>query len=149
MGILRRNAVILTAVAGSLMSCASPPSSPEAAAVEVKNLDKPGAFEVRTNGIAVASRGEIEELVGQKWIVAVPYRLFEKCPEKLSQSCITGKDKILPVPWTGYSCSSQCEVPCKKNVYRGPGEFRLVVFSCDRKRRFESPVFKMPADSKP
>ena len=55
---------------------------------------------------------------------------------------------LRPVPWTGMSCSSQCNHACDKNRWFGGGRFRFVVTSCDGKSRFEGPIFELP-DTEP
>jgi hypothetical protein len=50
---------------------------------------------------------------------------------------------LRPVPWSGMSCSSQCNGNCDRN-YPLFGRFRFVVVSCDGATRFEGPVFELP-----
>jgi hypothetical protein len=52
---------------------------------------------------------------------------------------------FVPEPFSGHSCSAQCNEPCDKNVYR-PGIHRLVVSACsDTKSRFEGLPFEVPS----
>jgi len=77
--------------------------------------------------------------------------LAEACPAGDPPKCIerAAGSKLRPAPWNGYSCSGQCNVHCKKNVYLGSGPFRLTVLSCDRKARFHSATFHLPATANP
>lgn len=118
--------------------------------VVVRPLADPGSFEIRNSGaeIELASAVEVEQLQDGEWRhPRTKLTLAESCPKAAMASCVTlARDAVLhPVAWTGFSCSSQCETRCKKNVYLGPGTFRFVVLSCDRKRRFESDSFRLPA----
>jgi hypothetical protein len=76
-------------------------------------------------------------------------KLVEKCPTDADAPfppCIhlTKGQTLRPVPWTGYSCSSQCNHECTKNVYYADQRFRFVVKTCKSGERFEAPVFQVP-----
>ncbi len=119
---------------------------------EVRNLESPGAFEVVNRGGAMdlAWEVEVEKAVDGEWrpIVVEQLELVERCGESKNSPCRTlEKGAVLrPVPWTGYSCSSQCNEACRANVYYGPGRFRFVVWDCPKRQRFEGPPFELPSD---
>lgn len=73
-------------------------------------------------------------------------RLVESCAAKTG-SCLTLRagDLLRPVPWSGFSCSSQCNLNCDKNFHYSKARFRFVVKSCDGAQRFEGAVFELPA----
>ena len=50
------------------------------------------------------------------------------------------------VPWTGWSCQSQCPRPCRANGYYGAGRYRFVVTKLPEQERVVSPEFDMPAE---
>ena len=75
------------------------------------------------------------------------YRLVETCADTAAPSCVSlasGK-ALFPVPWQGFSCSSQCNGTCRANVWEGEGTFRLVVRSCDGATQTTGPAFALPA----
>jgi hypothetical protein len=71
-------------------------------------------------------------------------KLVETCGEKVGACVSLDAGRTLrPVPWSGMSCSSQCNDSCNKNVPR-TGIHRFVVKTCDGAERFEGPPFDMP-----
>ena len=119
--------------------------------IAVNNLPAaPGAFEVVNHGGALdlAWAVRVEKLVEGGWspIVVDNLELVERCGEPKNASCRTlaAGGSIRPVPWTGYSCSSQCNAACRANVYYGPGRFRFVVEDCPQTHRFDGPLFELP-----
>jgi len=120
-------------------------------AIGIKTLAAPGAFELRNEGSAEVSLLRslaVEKKSGEKWEPApVTLQLIESCAEKPASECITLAPRAVfrPVPWNGYSCGGQCPEPCRANVYLGPGTFRVVATTCDRKHHFPSPAFTLPA----
>ena len=100
---------------------------------------------------SVAMRVEIEYLVGGAF-TARPRELYliDGC-DGLGISAaklppcrtIAAGEVLIPPPFKGYSCSSQCAVPCTKNV-QIHGTIRYVVKSCDGNLRWESPPVVVP-----
>lgn len=70
-------------------------------------------------------------------------KLVTVCGEPIGRCVRVGERGLKPVPWTGMTCSSQCNRTCDRNV-RLSGKFRFVVTTCDGKQRFAGPVFEMP-----
>jgi hypothetical protein len=107
-----------------------------AAAAQVRNLAQPGAFaiEASPSGASFENQGRIEQQTAAGWkTVFDKFYLVEDCGAVATLSaCVTlAPGAVLrPVPWNGYSCYGQCPRPCKKNVYRPPGTFRLVLTVC-------------------
>jgi hypothetical protein len=147
--------------------CATPPDNVQSSAnngvakhetpkmqnVTIRNLDMPGAFEIENTGddTELDSQVTIERKEGEEWRPLpshIQLQLIENCETKKTSpsSCLKlGKgEKIAPVPWTGFSCRVQCFKACRKNGYLGPGTFRFVVSSCDKKQKFYSPDFNLP-----
>ncbi len=48
-------------------------------------------------------------------------------------------------PWRGFSCSGQCTLSCRGNIYYGAGPFRFVATLVPDGQRVMSPPFSMPA----
>lgn len=48
------------------------------------------------------------------------------------------------VPWRGFSCSGQCVMGCRANIYFGAGPFRFVVAMVPSRQRVAGPEFRMP-----
>jgi hypothetical protein len=69
-------------------------------------------------------------------------KLVTSCDPKIDGCVKVGERGLRPLPWSGMSCSSQCNHSCDKNV-RLYGRYRFVVKSCDGKTRFEGPVFEL------
>jgi hypothetical protein len=112
----------------------------EAATAEVRNLKQPGAFaiEASSSGAAFQKQGRIEQRTADGWrTVFDEFSLVEDCEAVATlPACVTLPlgAVLRPVPWSGYTCSGQCPRPCKKNFYRPPGTFRLVLASCEGER---------------
>ena len=108
----------------------------EAAAAQVRNLAQPGAFaiEASPSGASFEKQGRIERQTAAGWeTVFDEFSLVEDCGAIVTlPACVTlvPGAVLRPVPWNGYTCSGQCPRDCKKNVYRPPGTFRLVLTMC-------------------
>ena len=131
----------------ALLSCAG---SAEQATVVVRNLSPAGAFEVENQGldIELAWTVTVQRYADGHWTDEVTdLALAEECGQAPESGCVrlTHSAKIRPKRWNGLTCGSQCPAPCRANVYLGPGRFRFVVSSCDRRQRFVGPPFAMPA----
>lgn len=119
--------------------------------VEVRNGATPGSLEiVAHDAISLDAKLIVERATSTGGFEPVPLdldsmRLVESCSDKIGTCVALEAGRTLkPVPWSGMSCSSQCNQTCDKNVYRA-GRHRFVVVACDGKQRFEGPVFEMPA----
>ncbi len=153
MGQLRRNRT-LTLIIVSFLACAAScgpaaHAQKEADTVIVTNLATPGAFAVENRGAAIAlsSQVAVQRLEDGKWQDrASDLVLSEKCESNQNPACRTLANgaKVIPVPWDGELCSGQCMLGCRANAFLGPGQFRFVVATCDRKRRFYGPAFSLP-----
>jgi hypothetical protein len=119
-------------------------------AVQVNNLALPGAFEIQVGKepISLATQAYIEKQSESEWVTATAHMaLVEECKTASPSSCIdlAAGARLRPVRWVGYSCSGQCDRSCKKNLYLGPGVFRLAILSCDKKTRYWGAPFQLPA----
>ena len=77
-------------------------------------------------------------------------RLIEKCGEAPGECRnLAHAETLQPVAWNGLVCASQCSASCRANLNRGPGRFRFIVQSCNRKLRAVGPAFNMPGPSAP
>jgi hypothetical protein len=119
-------------------------------AVEVRNGPNPGSLELRVTGMV-----ELDpELIVERQLSDGSFqpvqnldlgsmKLVTSCDQRISMCMRVDERGLRPVAWSGMSCSSQCNRSCDKNV-RLYGRYRFVVRSCDRKTRFEGPVFELP-----
>jgi hypothetical protein len=111
-------------------------SAASEAAAQVRNLAQPGTFaiEASPSGASFEKQGRIEQQTAAGWeTVFDEFYLVEGCRAVATPSaCVTlAPGAVLrPVPWNGYTCYGQCPRPCKSNVYRPPGTFRLVLTVC-------------------
>lgn len=115
----------------------------------VTTIIGPGQLEVEANGVSLASdvvidgKGRGETSAFKPVITNEPYLLAESCGARPAPgACSTPDHPIHPVAWTGMTCGSQCPTGCRANVPVGPGTFRFVVSSCDRKTTYPSPEFE-------
>jgi hypothetical protein len=133
-----------------LASTAEPPAPVSAPAVQVRNGPSPGSLELRVNGTAKLD----PELIVERQLDDGSFarlqnldlgsmKLVTSCEQRINTCVRVDERGLRPVPWSGMSCSSQCNHSCDKNV-RLHGRFRFVVRSCDGKTRFEGPVFELP-----
>lgn len=122
----------------------------EDSSVLVRNLSTPGTFEVENRGpdIALAWSVAVQRQDKGQWNNEVTsLSLIQTCGAPPPPDCfhLTHGAKIRPVQWNGLTCASQCAGACRANVYLGPGHFRLVVSSCEGRRKFTGPAFDLPA----
>ena len=122
--------------------------------VVVRNLETPGAFSVTNEGpdvdllrrVLVETLGKAEGTEKAAWIATdADVRLIATCEEKETGETrrLARGETLVVKPWNGWSCDGQCPRPCRANIYLGPGEFRFVVLSGDRKQRFEGAPFSL------
>jgi len=122
-------------------------------AVEVSPAASPGTVRIQNVGagaIQLAWAIRVEQRFEGGWRpVAVDHLgLRETCENAPAPACVTLSpgESLTPAPWTGYSCSAQCDETCRANVYHGPGGFRLYVQSFDGEQKFYGPSFELEAD---
>ncbi|WP_315826630.1 MULTISPECIES: hypothetical protein [unclassified Bradyrhizobium] len=124
--------------------------APASAAVEIRNGPTPGALELRVHGtVELSPELIVEQQRDDGSFKRVTYldrdtiRLVASCDQRPG-TCVTIDERGLrPAPWSGMSCSSQCNRRCDRN-FPMHGRFRFVVMSCDGATRFEGPVFELP-----
>lgn len=134
------------------IAACTPAGADPTPAVTITN-GKPGEFKLDAkSAVKLKTLASIEMLRDGKWTnvsdrfdLGDGYRLVERCDGKPG-ACLdlAAGASLSPVPWTGYSCSSQCNKSCDKNVQYGEGDYRLVVTSCDGKATFTGPTFHLP-----
>jgi hypothetical protein len=120
-----------------------------ASTTKIRALSVPGEFEVQASGTAVrlATALSVQKKTPAGWVVVqTNLTLIERCERDPPPACVDLKAgaTIHPVRWTGWSCSGQCPGHCKKNVYRGPGTFRIVGTSCDKTVEIDGESFDLP-----
>jgi hypothetical protein len=136
---------------GALAAC-SPVAADPAPPVTITNVSV-GKFSIEATKSPVKLQvvADIQGLRDGKW-QSMPvdagrgYRLLSGCGD-IKDTCITVATKIEPVPWTGMSCSSQCNKTCDKNAPLAAGDYRLVVKTCDDGKPIAGPSFHF--DGKP
>ena len=129
---------------------AGPPRS-----VSITN-GQPGSFTLEAkSAVKLRTLAAIEALHDGTWSdvskhfdLGAGYRLVAQCdtrrPAKPSATAcvdLAAGAKLAPVPWSGMSCSSQCNGECDKNVPLPAGDYRLVVTTCDGATTFTGPAF--------
>ena len=119
-----------------------------AQSVSVRNLVPPGTFEVVNEGgnVSLSSKVQVQHLYKGAWYnVGWNVRLVRSCDIPQIPDCITlhRGERLQPLPWNGYSCSSQCSESCRANTIYPPGTFRFVVTSCSGDKSFAGPAFYM------
>ena len=135
-----------------LLTCREvPPVSEAAGGVEVRVGERPGELEILNSGkgaVSILSAITIEQRGGAVWKpIATSIQAIQSCPAA-GQECQSVPEgarwKI--AAWSGFSCAAQCPEPCRANNYYGPGEFRFLVRSCDRRSSWTSGTFRLPAE---
>lgn len=129
---------------------AKPQRAPSISSVEVRNGSRPGAvtiYATRATSLAPDLMVERQELDKSFKIVQdldlSSMHLTTSCG-LVPRTCVRADASGLRiVPWTGMSCSAQCQRTCDKNEHLH-GTFRFVVVSCDRKIRYEGSLFHLP-----
>lgn len=122
----------------------------------------PGLFAIQnvgTTAVAAASVAVLERRAPDGTFVPLDgldlgagYRLVESCSSSVgatAPSCteIPAGAVLEPVPFRGFSCSSQCNGSCRANVWEGPGTIRLRVQDCHGATLAVGPTFELPDDS--
>jgi hypothetical protein len=133
-----------------LAPTAAPPAPVSVPAVQVRNGPRPGSLELRATGTAELDPELIvERQLGDGSFEPLQHldlgsmKLVTSCDQRANTCVRVDERGLRPLPWSGMSCSSQCNHSCDKNV-RLRGRFRFVVKSCDGSTRFEGPVFELP-----
>ena len=130
-------------------SAAPPPSGPP---IVVTTGATFGELIVQANATtSLAMRVEIEARVdGAFEPRAYEMFLLDACDTKLGTPAglppcrtVSAGQTLRPVPFTGYTCSSQCNLMCDKNAQISGTTIRYVVKSCDGKLRWESAPVKV------
>jgi len=118
-------------------------------AVEVRNGPRPGEVELRANQtvdlaaeLMVERQRDDGSFVLVKGLDLGSLKLVASCGQQVGACVRIDERGLRPVPWTGMSCSAQCNNICDRNV-PSSGRFRFVVTTCDGKQRFEGPVFEL------
>lgn len=131
---------------GSANGSSTRPPGPR---VEVRNGATPGSVEIVAHeAVSLDAKLLVERATDTGTFELTPLdldsmKLVESCSDKIGPCVSLDAGRILkPVPWSGMSCSSQCNGNCDKNIPR-EGRHRFVVVTCDGKQRFEGPVFEM------
>jgi hypothetical protein len=146
---LRHSPLIVGAALAATLSFAA---LSRTGAAEIRNLAQPGAFAIEASpaGASFVRQGRIEQQTAVGWKpVFREFRPVEDCDAITLPACVTlAPGAVLkPVPWTGYTCAGQCPRPCKRNIYRPPGTFRLVLPLCGG-GEVTGPPFPMGARAK-
>lgn len=139
-----------TTTSSSASSSAAPaPSGPP---IVVTTGAAFGELIVQANATtSLAMRVEIEVLVNGAFEPR-GYEMFllDACDAKTGTpmglpACrtLSAGQTLKPVPFTGYTCSSQCNLACDKNVQISGTTIRYVVKSCDGKTRWETAPVKV------
>lgn len=128
-------------------------AEPAPPAVVITNV-LPGRFVLSSaHGLGLDTDAAIERRGDDGQWSAMPgldlgagFRLRDSC-KQAPASCVQldPAKALVPVPWSGMSCSSQCNQSCRKNVFVGPGTFRLTVRTCDGGAIASGPAFTLPA----
>jgi hypothetical protein len=144
------------AVSSSAVTPAPPPPAAPPAIV-VTNVG-PTSFEVTNKGtgaVKLEERAAIERRGADEVWTALDgldlgrgYHLAEGCERAPKDRCVdlAAGASLRPAPFRGYSCSSQCNGDCDKNVWLS-GSFRLSVTTCDG-ARIAGPAFTLPDSSR-
>jgi hypothetical protein len=72
------------------------------------------------------------------------YRLVESCSQDTPCVDLAPGKPLVPVPWSGFDCSAQCNGTCRANAFEGPGTFHLVARACEGGATFTGPDFELP-----
>jgi hypothetical protein len=139
-----------TASATAASSTANAPADAGAWSPITVTAMGPGSFEIEnTSGktVKLMTVAPIETQGGAPlWLeLGKGYELLEQCPTTPPKTCVelAPGATLRPVPWTGFTCSAQCNGDCDKNVWVGIGTYRLVVKACESMQPLASLAFPM------
>ncbi len=132
--------------AASATTTAAPASLPLA----ITNLE-PGVFEIAASSpVRLKTEAVIERKTSSGWEalgaldLGSGYRLVTDCSQDAPCADAAPGRALVPVPWSGYNCSAQCNGSCRANSFEGPGAFRLTVRECEGPRASSGPEFELP-----
>ncbi len=147
--------LVVCAVFAMLVQCAwaqpvnPKPNSSPSEVVEIRNGMIPGHISLSAKGrVQLRSELFVERQLADGTFVPVrsldldSMKLTEACHVKLNKCFVLSNKTLRPIPWTGMSCSSQCNNTCDKNA-KLSGKFRYVVKTCDGKKQFFGEVFTL------
>ncbi len=134
---------------------ALPPPAANKDSVVITNL-APGEIEVASpSGSKVSTKTRVEQKDATgSWTpleqldLGNGYRLVSACDAPSNDCATLSASPLRPVLWQGFSCSSQCNSSCDKNVWEGPGTFRIVVLPCagdSKATEIAGPAFDLPS----
>jgi hypothetical protein len=115
----------------------------------IRNGTAPGSLELVLDGVdpieldaelMVEQRMDDGTFLKLQHLDLSSMKLFESCTHDDRKCVQVDARGIRPVPWSGMSCSSQCNGNCDKNVPQY-GTFRFAVKTCDGSRKYEGPLF--------
>jgi len=116
----------------------------------ITNLE-PGVFEIAASSATqLKTEASIERKTSAGWEAMTAldlgrgYRLVAECSEDTPCVDVAPGHALVPVPWSGFNCSAQCNGSCRANSFEGPGTFRLTVRSCDGSASFSGPELELP-----
>ena len=153
MGRLRRSA-LETGLAGAFLLAGSALwlAGESAPVIQLRTPAPPGSLTIENRGagaVELARKIAVEMRRGDTWApVDTEFDAVAECAAPSNAgACVrlAGKSTLRAVAWRGFSCSGQCASICRANLYYGPGTFRFVVSTCDRKKQYRSEPFQMPA----
>jgi hypothetical protein len=112
----------------------------------------PGSLVITNHGsaeIQLIRAIKIEHKTGDRWQpVEAEFKLVADCAEVPAKAdkCVrlASQASLTVVPWTGFSCSGQCNRSCRANVKYPAGRYRFVVASCSDGVAHTSDPFELP-----
>ncbi len=130
-------------------------AAPTAAIVQITALQGAAiTIENPTNAtVSIGSRLRVEQQINNAWrpvALSNPLLAISSCSDTPTTcTSVAPGQFIVPVPWTGYSCSTQCpNVLCTRNG-RLTGTFRYVVTDCSSRPVAFSPPFSLTNQALP
>ncbi|MCL2715958.1 MAG: formylglycine-generating enzyme family protein [Alphaproteobacteria bacterium] len=121
-------------------------------------VSEPGFFAVKAHGgeVSLSNTVEVQQLVDGRWrdgeLVDGRWRHADDVKllpcgvaQREDDRCITlqANEVLVPPPWTGQTCMSQCPRGCRATWSLPPGTFRFAVRSCHGIDIWLGPAFEM------
>ncbi len=144
------------ALTGLLLAFAALSSTAAAqeASLRLEPTARPGGLHIVNSGarpVAIRSAIAVEQQGPTGWVaLTTEFNTVTRCmaadaaqPDRPVE--IAAGAALDIVPWQGFSCSGQCTLSCRANIYYGAGPFRFVATTIPDRQRVVSPPFGMPA----
>lgn len=140
------------ALAFCVLILGGPALAQDAGTLRLELTEPAGGLRIVNAGpapVAIHMTIAVQKLEAVGWVpVTTELNAVERCDPPGSATTVTiAPSGALNVRrWRGFSCSGQCNMVCRANIYYGPGKFRFVATAVSPPSLIVSAPFALPAE---